>query len=292
MIFWNGVPVHYTLFRGGELQVDLPCEVTSRVANLIWLPGDANDILALGLTVDALRRNGRGVKDIYLEILYLPYARQDRVCRPGQALSLDVIGEILSSMRFHDIVIYDAHNQDAVSGIFAVPSLTFISAALIIEDDRILDKFGEDLVLCAPDHGAKSRTHEVFLKSKAKEMIVLDKIRDPDTGKVNKISISARCEASVCGQNIFIVDDICDVGTTFLLAHEVLRKAGAKSVHLYVTHGVTRDDEHFEKLVNTYDSITMHHIVPHKGIDSLIEKINGKYSHKVNLIRKDLYSGH
>ena len=37
---------------------------------------------------------------------------------------------------------------------------------------------------------------------------------------------------------MLIVDDLCDAGGTFIGSAQVLRDAGARSVSLYVTHGV------------------------------------------------------
>ena len=37
---------------------------------------------------------------------------------------------------------------------------------------------------------------------------------------------------------MLIVDDLCDAGGTFIGSAQVLRDAGARSVSLYVTHGL------------------------------------------------------
>ena len=37
---------------------------------------------------------------------------------------------------------------------------------------------------------------------------------------------------------MLIVDDLCDAGGTFIGSAQLLRDAGARSVSLYVTHGV------------------------------------------------------
>lgn len=39
-------------------------------------------------------------------------------------------------------------------------------------------------------------------------------------------------------KNILIVDDICDGGATFMLLTKDLYKRGAKSINLFVTHGI------------------------------------------------------
>ena len=46
------------------------------------------------------------------------------------------------------------------------------------------------------------------------------------------------CRATVAGKDVLIADDLCDAGGTFIGSAAVLRAAGARSVSLYVTHGL------------------------------------------------------
>ncbi|CCJ77069.1 Ribose-phosphate pyrophosphokinase [Cronobacter muytjensii 530] len=45
-------------------------------------------------------------------------------------------------------------------------------------------------------------------------------------------------DGDVKDKAVLIVDDLCDAGGTFIGSAQVLRDAGARSVSLYVTHGV------------------------------------------------------
>jgi ribose-phosphate pyrophosphokinase len=48
-----------------------------------------------------------------LELAYLPYARQDRVCAVGQAFSLQLIASILAIHPKEQVVVWDVHSPVA-----------------------------------------------------------------------------------------------------------------------------------------------------------------------------------
>lgn len=81
MLLLNNQPIDYFMFSGGELQVQLPNLIPEEPVNLMWKPAYPSHVMLLALTVNALQN--MGVYDIDLDVLYLPYARQDRVCSQG-----------------------------------------------------------------------------------------------------------------------------------------------------------------------------------------------------------------
>ena len=61
-----------------------------------------------------------------------------------------------------------------------------------------------------------------------------EKVRDQLTGNIVRYKIVGE----PVGKNVLIIDDICDGGMTFKLLAKDLLAAGAKSVVLFVTHGL------------------------------------------------------
>lgn len=113
MLLLNNVPINYFQFPGGELHVKLPDYIIPESCVLTWLPKDPQSIILLHLTVNALKH--AGICDITLDCLYLPYARQDRVCSPGEAFSLEVICSILDSLSPLTMIrFWDTHNWRAM----------------------------------------------------------------------------------------------------------------------------------------------------------------------------------
>jgi len=81
------------VFPGGEVSVKLPeiipirevqeCQVKAKITN-------SNDLMELLLAKNALDVKYGPIRYVLL-IPYLPYARQDRVCNDGEALSIKVM---------------------------------------------------------------------------------------------------------------------------------------------------------------------------------------------------------
>ena len=69
----------------------------------------ADDVMTLVMISDALRQ--MDVKEILLTMPYVPYARQDRVCNPGEAFSIKAFSRIINSLEFSSVVVYDPHSD-------------------------------------------------------------------------------------------------------------------------------------------------------------------------------------
>ena len=222
---------HSTLiFSGGEIQVRIlnPNQVRglSEVTILAHLR-NANDILELQLLVDALRHV---TPYIHIDLImpYVPYARQDRVCYDGESYSLLVFANLINSLNFKNVTVWDFHNIKKL-GLFTniknVESYKFINP--------ILKNIGTNTVFVAPDKGAIGRLIEF---TRYYSSTYAEKIRNPDTGvitgtKVNLDDFNKR--------DVFIVDDICDGGRTFTELTKVLKeKHNVGRVYLFVTHGI------------------------------------------------------
>ncbi len=72
------------LFNGGELNVQVPRQyINNHDVRLLANISDAEGIMALALVNDAIRR--LSPTSVSLSLGYVPYARQDRVCNPGDS---------------------------------------------------------------------------------------------------------------------------------------------------------------------------------------------------------------
>lgn len=169
-----------------------------------------------------------------LTIRYLPYARQDRVCYPGEANGSRVFAEMVNAMGFASITVIDPHSQAAVANL-AYPR--FITQTdIFTQHEAVIGNFiREDFVVCGPDKGSTLKAQYVSANfNGTMDIIQGDKIRSPDTGELTGFSY----EGDVEGKTVLIVDDICDGGGTFLGLAAELHKGGADRVGLYITHGI------------------------------------------------------
>lgn len=164
-----------------------------------------------------------------LNIHYLPYARQDRICNTGEAFALKVFMQMLDPIvnnYFSYCEIADVHsnvfNSFCLRGEYVLIN-QFVCAADVVNTDYY------DYMI-APDKGAKSKA-EAYGHA---NLVTLNKVR-----KDGRIIYEDFTEQELSGK-VLVVDDICDGGGTFISLIEMLKKnqPGIKQIDLYVTHGI------------------------------------------------------
>lgn len=194
---------------------------------------DMNDFMLLAQLVDAVRY----VTDIavsHLELAWLPWARQDRHMVNGDSFALKVFANQLNTLNFNKVFLLDPHSDAAAAAINNSVVIAQETCLMKSENLRQAISTGK-LMLVAPDAGALKKMHNVAKASGARDYAILTKERDVATGNLTGFSLVS---GNVAGKDVLIVDDLCDAGGTFIGSAQVLRDAGARSVSLYVTHGV------------------------------------------------------
>ncbi|NRB79621.1 MAG: ribose-phosphate pyrophosphokinase [Saccharospirillaceae bacterium] len=201
--------------------------------------------IRLMMMVDALRRMVGPKVPMELVIPYFPYARQDRVCVEGEALGVAVMADIINSLSFDKVTIWDAHSDVTpalINNVINVPQLTLLKQCSDLT--KILAVGG--LTLVSPDAGASKKTMKIAEAfSNKSEVFQAQKVRDLKTGKIIKTQI----DDDVAGKDILIADDICDGGRTFIELAKVLKQNGAKKITLFITHGI------FSKGLDVFDGL-------------------------------------
>lgn len=243
--------VSFLGFSGGERHVQLGAfdDVKDYVIRAyLRSSDDVFDLLLLGSALNEKFENPR----LYIDIPYLPYARQDRVCAPGQAFSLKVLSGLLAQIEnVKDMAIWDCHSPVGIelTGAKNVPAQDIINASPALVQDIVDVK---SVIIC-PDKGAVSRTQAIaaaFAKDMQDNAIVYcEKVRDPASGQITHTDVKA---ASLEGMTAIITDDICDGGYTFIKIAEQLKAKGADRVILFVTHGI------FSKGLGVFDGLIDH----------------------------------
>ncbi|MET3704993.1 ribose-phosphate diphosphokinase [Citrobacter sp. UYEF32] len=194
---------------------------------------DMNDFMLLAQLVDAVRH----VTDVavsHLELAWLPWARQDRHMVNGDSFALKVFANQLNTLNFNKVLLLDPHSDAAAAAINNSVVIAQETCLMKSENLRQAISTGK-LMLVAPDAGALKKIHNVAKASGARDYAILTKERDVATGNLTGFSLVS---GNVAGKDVLIVDDLCDAGGTFIGSAQVLRDAGARSVSLYVTHGV------------------------------------------------------
>lgn len=218
-------------FNGGEehIRLDTSGMISSitRISVTVSLKS-SSEVMKLLLVKDALDR----ISNVPMELKlgYMPYARQDRVCNEGEALSVKVMADLINNMKFDSVVILDPHSD-------VTPALlnnckirdSALGQAYQLFDD-IEDK---KLMLVAPDAGATKKV-QALAYVYSMPFIQGYKIRDTETGELSGFGYIG----DVTDKRLLIYDDICDGGGTFIGLAQKLIEGGALSVDLYVSHGI------------------------------------------------------
>jgi ribose-phosphate pyrophosphokinase len=245
MIYLNGAPVEYFTFPGGELAPRIPEGLPRFPVIEIKVHGDeTSTIFNLALIVDALRRRDPLVQ-LELAIPYLPYARQDRVCNPGEPLAVSVMADLINSLGFRRVEVMDCHSD---VGSALIRNCRSVPVAEVLA--RALPALAWNKVtLVAPDAGAVKKVHEAARNLGADGVVCCSKVRDTATGNISHVEVPG----DLGGKYLLVVDDIFDGGRTFIELGRALRQQNPAGLGLWVTHGIF--SKGYDEVAAIYDSI-------------------------------------
>lgn len=184
------------------------------------------------MVAQTLRQHG--YSEINLDVRYLMGARMDRAIASDQPFTLDLVARLINSAGFSQVRILDPHSpacERLIRNARGVLPLAQVS--------QIRGSLGNPIVVI-PDLGANERVMS-YLKDK-QYAVQCTKVRDPNTGALSGFSVPLDPKTGknslLDGKNCLIIDDICDGGRTFTGIARELKKAGARNVFLFVTHGI------------------------------------------------------
>jgi ribose-phosphate pyrophosphokinase len=239
----------------GSLQYDDPETQDIKVVTIESRVRNSDDLMALFLATDALRRvYVDAVIDLFIP--YFPYARQDRVCNNGEALSVSVAAQLINSQNYNSVIVVDPHS----------PVTSALIHRCIIWDQvdvfkRIKDCWSEWTIV-APDQGALKKTEDFAKRVGAAGVVSCSKNRELATGKITGMYINGPGDMS--HMNLLVLDDICDGGRTFIELAALIQRVGPSyqplKMELAVTHGIFSKGvgvvaDHYD-MIHTSDSFT------------------------------------
>ncbi len=237
-------------FAGGESQVVLPDAFIADAGSVAsvrinaWLR-TADAVMQLLLLTDAVRRVMPNVP-LHLNMPYVPYARQDRVCNPGEALSARVFCDLINAQAYASVTIADPHS-DVVPAL--LDRVSVVDASVMVAEVLQHSAFARGVTFLAPDAGARKRVQQLAKKLEVEHIAFADKVRDTKTGRISGTSVSS----DLPHLPILVVDDICDGGRTFVELGKALAEVSPQPRYLYVTHGIF--SKGFEELNLYYQRI-------------------------------------
>ena len=260
----TNLPYKLTQFSAGELHPQLQeYDILGKIESIIIKPRTYNPsfIVELSLLVNALRDEFPESVHFDLDLPYIPYSRQDRVCAVGDAFGLKVFADQLNSLNFRYVIIFDAHSD--VSPALINNCINREVKNLFVLNPEFISKYSH---LVAPDAGAYKKVNSIASHFNLPVIPAL-KTRDTATGRLsNTVVVTEGVENP---SRLLVIDDLVDAGGTFLALGAKLKQTFPHTpIDLYVSHGI------FAKGLNGldkyYDNIYCYNLfTPIEGVTTL-----------------------
>ncbi|KKK90580.1 hypothetical protein LCGC14_2721590 [marine sediment metagenome] len=220
-------------FPDGQRHVTLAADVSWSDVVVTASLCNADDLFDLLLVTDILHNNHNGV---HLRVDYLLGARMDRRIDDRQPDTLAVVADIINAANFKSVSILDPHSDAALDIIAGCELPRYPMAEM---RDVLSEYEPAETLIVIPDKGAAKRVL-AMTQGFGFAHVQCYKVRDEQTGALSGFAIANEAARvySVTGKRCLIVDDICDGGGTFTGLAKALREAGARSIDLFVTHGI------------------------------------------------------
>lgn len=208
----------------GTINHKYPITVKCRIRN-------GNELFLILQVLDVLNRHGMKPT---VHIYYLLAARMDRVMSFGEPFAAKIVLELLDkyNAEFH---VAEPH------------CLSLMWQYDKFEVLRLCHKVKDSGIACFPDDGSFERDCTVHGYG-----LLCKKKRDESTGSVSGFKI-ANPEIFKEGEQIDVIDDLCDGGGTFCGIIKELRKLNPGKVILQVTHAIQKQG--IEKAASLYDEV-------------------------------------
>lgn len=195
--------------------------------------------MELFFILDSLKRSG--AKSVTLISPYLGYQRQDHIFRSGEAVSLEVIVNLIKTLRVDRVISFDLHSL-RIEEFFRTKriKLFHLSALPVFAEEinKIARGPVKDVVLVSPDMGGIRRIQLLAgLLGNKIPCISIEKNRDLNTGEVKSTKVNGEVK-----KRAIIVDDVISTGKTLISAADLLKKNGAEEIYVMATHGIFAGD--------------------------------------------------
>jgi|JI6StandDraft_1071083.scaffolds.fasta_scaffold98096_2 ribose-phosphate pyrophosphokinase len=222
------------VFPDGESYLRIPPEMLEQfrgqkvtISTKLY-PQSEKRVFELLLAVQLLKRV---TDDIHVYAPYLPYARQDREAKPGEAVSADILCSLLVSNGVKSLTTYDCHflTAEGASERGGLKIHNISAGPELIKQVKEYFK-GEDCVVLSPDKGSsylvKDHSGHSFSKSRVQG----------DDGLMTKVD-NLETDFDARGKNVCIIDDMIATGGTMVKAVHMLMKQGAEKIVVATIHG-------------------------------------------------------
>jgi len=220
---------HVGRFPDGE--IDIKVNVDLRGSDCFILqptcPPVNDNWIELLLLIDTLRRASAG--RITAVMPYYGYARKDRKDEGRVPISARVLANTLTVGGCDRVVTIDMHAAQ-IQGFFDIPVDHLYAKPVLL--NRLQELGVEEPVIVTPDVGGIKMARG-YAKPFGADLAIVDKRRISGS----EIAVE-HVIGEVEGRNVVLVDDMISTGGSITEAAKILRKNGAQTIVILVTHPV------------------------------------------------------
>jgi len=220
-------------FADGEIDVKILENVRGADCYIIQStcsPVNEN-LMELLVMIDAFKRASAG--RIIAVMPYFGYARADRKAEPRVPISAKLVANLLTVAGADRVITIDLHAPQ-IQGFFDIPVDNLYARPVFLEYINGMDL--SNAVVVSPDIGSVDRARS-FAKRLDLGLVIVDK-RRPRPNMAEVFNIIGKVE----GMDCLVFDDMIDTAGTLTSVCEAIKKAGAKKIIAFATHGVFSRD--------------------------------------------------
>ena len=251
---------------------------------ITWVYESDEECMTLYYIVNHIRDIKSDAK-IELILSYIPNARMDRVKKDSEVFTLKWFAKFINSLNFRTVTVLDPHST--VSEALFDRIRIYDIKPIITEVTKRVWKYTypnfSGLIYYFPDEGAMKRYKDILPTSS--KIIYGKKIRDWETGKIQRLEIVNDNGYEIKGSIVIMIDDIISYGGTLEYSANKLNELGASNIFAYASHTENSiDDEEKGTLLKMLKGCTVSRIYT---TDSLYQGKNDKI--EVLKLNKFLY---
>ncbi|ABS30457.1 MAG: ribose-phosphate pyrophosphokinase [Candidatus Sulcia muelleri] len=232
--------INFLEFSDGEYEPSFEQSVRGASVFLIGstMP-PADNLMELLLMCDAAKR--ASARNITLVIPYFGWGRQDRKEKNRAPIGAKLVSNLITASGATRVITMDLH-ADQIQGFFEIPLENLYASTLFIEYIKQLKL--DCLTIASPDMGGvkRARSYAGYLNA---DVVICYKERK----KANNIDLM-NIIGNVKNKNVIIVDDLVDTADTILIASNLMKEQGAKSIRAIATHPILSGYA-YEKIENS-----------------------------------------
>ena len=193
-----------------------------------------DSLMELLIMIDTLLR--ASADRITAVIPYYGYARQDRKDEGRVPITAKLVANMITRAGADRVLTMDLHAAQ-IQGFFDVPVDHLYAGSVLNEHFKSLDIPADDLVIVSPDEGSIKRAVG-HAKRIGGELAIIDKRRF----SAEKVSQENIIGGPLDGKVAIMFDDMISTAGSICGAAELVKKKGAREIHVAATHGIFAGD--------------------------------------------------